>query len=332
MRHPHIRIAKGFGLLSIGILMGFLSTSALSDDSPVVTATTTPPVVTKTQGHHFQSDRFVLINDSNEAPLIFDINMSRKELPDGDYSHYYSLQSLRNDSVHDDYVRKVSKETEVRNQGFLTNYHSQTPVDLSARESFSFDLKMEDGTTAHIDIPTSTADFIVKNTPEYTKYYDIGTATITIGDETRTAHLLHGRIYSEDYREYIFFEGAQDLAIEALQFIGWDEDGGFYLFDKSTVATFTPEYTSHEWALTKTPQGYTNKFFNVDVQEEDNVYTVTMGDIDMTVYLDTEHDMQTIYDGMNAGYAIGTLTAGDNIHEEKTISGYLHTITPTTDI
>lgn len=211
--------------------------------------------------HHFFSDRFVLAGERKDKSMILiDLIINRKEREEGGFTHYYLLNLIDGTSSGKFMEQREMKDPAILPNLILDGFLRAVAPDHSSRESFSLSFNRAG---KHYEVTTSvfSADFITKNEPEYTLYASAGTSSVTVGDEIIPLHAYYERVYSEDYRPTIFFDGSETLPSRTTQLILWDDAGNFYLVDRSEVLAYSPSYAPHFWALMKDGDGFTKKAY-----------------------------------------------------------------------
>lgn len=210
--------------------------------------------------HRFFSDRFVLTGKrADGAPILVDISLNRKE-EDKKFIHYYYTDIIDGENAGKFSDTEVAPGEDILPKLGLSRFVRTLPGDRSTRESFVFAFSRF-GKTYEIEARDLSADFLTKNEPEYTQYGSAGSGMLTEGGETIPIALYHERVYSSDYRPSIFFDGHETLRSTTTQLVLWDEAGNFYLIDDSDVATGSPAYATHFWALGKDASGRMRKAF-----------------------------------------------------------------------
>jgi hypothetical protein len=236
---------------SVGLL-------ALYRPGTVTPVTTTPSAVI---GYRYYSDRFVFVGKRpNGDPIAFDLFVNRREVPDGGFIHYDIFDATdKNEPVHAD-TSLVAPGYDIVPDNLLPDFQRSVAKDHSSRESFTFTIRNA-GVEYKVVTEELKGDFITKNEPDNTEYVSVGSALlITTGGESIAGNILYQRIYSTDYRSTIFFAGFDTLKSNSTQLILWNNAGGFYMADASTVYSTTTAYSSHFWSLTKDTSGARKAF------------------------------------------------------------------------
>lgn len=213
--------------------------------------------------HEYYSDELFLFGkDGNGKVFSLDLSLNRAK-EQGNFVHYYRSKAYYNGTKDEGYTQFLKPKSPVESSSFLRSYQNTPFADLSSRESIdlSYDFK---GTQVNIRIPELQADFLIKNTPEYTKYVSIGEAKVTFGEEEFTAHAAFVKVYSTDDTKYLFFDGYKNLKSRTIYAQIWDKQGNFYLIDSSDVTSVQKNYTSHTWVLYKNAkESSMRRFFSI---------------------------------------------------------------------
>lgn len=215
----------------------------------------------------FFSDDIVLFGQGPDGKDFFlDLNFNRKEDVQLATFQHYRFASLIYNETNESLTESIPDPNfqEVPS-GFLQKFENKIAADLSARESYSFTVNIA-GTQIRAEIDGLQGDFIVKNSPEYTRYVSEGKAIVQLGSQTFSVHAIITKIYSSDYDKYIFPPGDKTLKSETQVLNLWDEAGNFYLIDQTRVKSYSPSYKSHTWVLFKNAdQQYLRKAFDAEI-------------------------------------------------------------------
>lgn len=253
------------GGLALGIFLGFkyLNTTLVMECPNFCTATSE---ISAPHRHFRSDDIMVLAYDEDKNPLILGLELNRRQIGKDTYNHYYRGNLVYKDiNQYKSYDFQSGKDA-VQSNLFFSSYKNEGYFDLSARETYAFELRIG-GKTLRIELDDLQGDFITKNTPEYTKYISGGTARISIDGKELDGQAMISKIYSEDYSKYIFFDGYDVLKGITHYFVLWDENKNFYLIDTTKTEHNEYNYRSHTWVLYKNFEHQTmKKAFQVDVQ------------------------------------------------------------------
>jgi len=217
----------------------------------------------------FLSDEVLLIGtDARGRDFVLNIDFNRKEISPNSFVHYYDVVMLFSGKTKKDYYEFFDPLYNVigdKGEGFLKKFKNDLFPDLSARETFSFNVTIDDREIT-VSLTGLTGDFITKNRMLYTKYASVGKAKVTIDGQSFTTNALILKMYSDDYRKYVFFDGFDDLNSTTQVFALWDENDNFYFIDNSDVVSSHENYKSHSWVLYKDGKtGATKKAFKIDI-------------------------------------------------------------------
>jgi hypothetical protein len=252
--------------LSLGVscaLLGLAYLFYLSGAEPARTHIPTTLSATTT-GHEFHSHRFVFFGTrKNGEQILINMDINRKELPEGGFIHYYVGDIIYGTSSIAFDMQIATSSREVLPDLFFSQFQRTTPPDHSARESYALAFS-SGGHQYAIETELITSDFLVKNEPEYTAYIGVGDARGIVDGEQILFHAMIERIYSTDYRPTIFFDPENKIESETVQLVLWDEDGNFYIADRSQVKDFSTAYASHFWGMEKLRDGTMRRFFDSD--------------------------------------------------------------------
>lgn len=212
----------------------------------------------------YYSERFTFAGYDQEGnEIIGEINLSRHEKFPGIFSHGYSILIIHGDQSEYEVITFEDSEHEVVVREELIDFEHIPSPDLSTREEFNIEIKSD-----RIDIKAEfnnlEGDFIIENSPEYTKYVSVGDVDLQLGDDKFKVNGALSSIYSTDSSKYIFFDGFNDLSLQAYQLVWWDEEDNFYLLDKSDVKSSHEGYKSHSWFLTKKKDGWMAREFDIE--------------------------------------------------------------------
>jgi hypothetical protein len=274
--------------------------------------------------HEFMSDDVLLQGTMKDGkPFLLNVEINRDQQARNTYLNYSYLDLKVGDKSFHDETNSIKTSAEISSSGYYSNWQNKISTDLSSRETLSFDISQKD---MKISVSASdlNGDFITKNRPEYTRYYSIGSALVTINGETIQANAMLGKIYSSDSRKVLLstngnlFKGSTDY----LAF--WDDLNNFYLIDKTVLTeNKAPEkYADHTWVLYKDREDNTSqKFFDADVvtvkkSDKPDSWQVTIpGLSDRRIELSAKTFLSQRY----SGYMEGTVTYGLS---ESMLRGY----------
>ncbi len=265
--------------------------------------------------YRYFSDRFVIISkgESADQNILIDLIISRKENEQGNFIHYYITNSIDGKKREKTYNQKDAPGHEVLNTLLFSKYQEVEAPDNSARQQFSFDVRLM-GKTYHLTTPMLDSDFIIKNDPEYTSYASVGEGTLVQGSRTIPVHIFHQAAYSTDYRPTVFFDERDELRSETTQLFLWNKEGDFILVDKSHVLDPIPAYTSHFWGLSKDATGTLEKAFDGEVTKNKQGEKVSfMGSIPGFDTISFKVDLKKKFsDELDKGWIEGTMTKNNS--------------------
>lgn len=207
--------------------------------------------------------RVVLVGKNTAEPVAVEFDMNvRTVAKDYEYFHFGAL--VVGNRTYDSYVDGPINALQITPAGFISKIDIVRAPDLSARYSISLAAEIK-GQMIQAEIEGLSGDFLEKNTPLYYKEASFGTARVTINGALIEAYAFVSPVYSRDYREYVYFEGFNEVRGSALQFIAFDAEGGAYVVDRTDIENPVPGYTSHQWVLMKKPDGGAYKGFAATV-------------------------------------------------------------------
>ncbi len=209
---------------------------------------------------NFISDTYVVV--AEDVILELDINRLETEAFSNVYKHYIYLNGMFFGTPVTNYAQFVSTTSDSISYDFLRNFQIIRASDLSARDGHHIALTIDEDTEVQFSVPSTDTDFVTRNSPAYTRTHAVTTSTIrsTAGNPIG-ANVYIERTYSDDADTAIFFPGRNSLGVKTTQFILWDLEGNFYLYDKSTVARPVEWYKPHTWLLRKTKAGLAQKAY-----------------------------------------------------------------------
>ncbi len=274
----------------------------------------------------FYSDSITLYVPSLNRPFVLELDMNRRQEPNTSFTHYYFLDGLINAQPTEQYVQHSEMGYELSPESFLTNIERIRPADASVRDTYRGAVLTEQNEKVSFQIDTLQGDFISRNLPEYTQFQSVADATVSLNGEELTAYALVENLISNNFEKKIFFPGLD--AVEALtyQFVLWDEDGNFYLIDKSEVFSDSPDYPSHTWILFKnTKTGEAKKSFTADITTvSDTQWIVQLPDLlGASLELSVQNQYQEERDGRSRFIVRGVVTDDSGT---RTISGLLRKV------
>ena len=305
-------------LLSVGYLTYTLSLHKESDAPPLL------GIVGTTTGYEFHANKFVLLGETARGErVLVDLDMNRKELSGGECIHYYFANVIVGTTTKSVYAEETLPMPLLSERFFFSEFLRTLPPDHSAREQYAFTFTL-DGRVYKVNTEMLTADFLLKNEPEYTAYVGVGKAEGSIDGEPVDFRVMSERIYSNDYRVSVFFDPEGNLKSESVQLVLWDEKGDFYMIDRSHVEENFPAYASHIWGLTKNSTGEMERYFEGDAtmvnEEERRLFHATLGakDSSRKFELSLEEEFGNSY---SEGLVRGTVQVGSTGGEVRSVSG-----------
>lgn len=214
----------------------------------------------------FRSDTILLFGEVADKPFYLELDMNRKQVTEGGYSHYYFIEGTVDSKDVSGYQSGHSPSSAPKVGEYVKKIDKLGFSDLSTREEYIGDITIS-GMDISFQVTDLVGDFITKNTPDYTRYQSVGKAVIFYGGKAYPVQALVESIHSSDFSESIFFNGSTQVKADTYQFALWDEDNNFYLIDQSEVYTNSPKYKSHTWLLTKNLEtGKTKKSFTATLE------------------------------------------------------------------
>lgn len=213
----------------------------------------------------FNNDTIFLYGDDSGKPFYLEVDMNRKQMPNGLFEHYYYLVGVHDGVDVGKYHYSLSSTTTIVPTAFIQDIERKPFSDLSTREEYYGSVSLGD-VPVSFEVHGIEGDFLTKNSPLYTRFESVGTGTVRFEGREISVHALVEKSYSDDFSKYVFFKGYDKLVALTRQFSLWDEAGNFYFSDQSNVTSNTPDYTSHTWLLHKnSAKGYTQKSFASEI-------------------------------------------------------------------
>ena len=270
----------------------------------------------------FYSDSVSLFIPDEKSPFILELDLNRRQEPNGIFTHYYFLNGFYKNEITDKYVQFEFGSYDLTPTSYLVDFKRESPSDFSVRDYYSGVVKMTETNEVSFSITDIKGDFITRNRPEYTQFQSTGKALVKIGNETKEAFALVETLHSNDYEKRIFFPRLSSVVSLTHQFVLWDEFGNFYMIDNSEVFSDTPEYPSHSWLLYKSKDGETKKGFSVMVAEiEDGEWLVSLPELNnASLRLYGEVTYKPDVNGRKRVYVTGVIS---DIYGTRKISGLL---------
>jgi len=229
-------------------------------------------------------------SQSNIESLSESLNVKKEE---NTFLHYYFFQLEYQGKTYKDYVSFKSNSKEIQQRGFIESFENNLSSDLSTKEDYSISID-SNGFEISAVLENLNGDFITKNTPEYTRYLSVGTATLNINEEIIQTDVAVEKGYSENYTKYIYFDGLQKLQSRTFRFLIWDEEGNFYLIDDSFVKENVENYKTHTWILYKNKKDqFTKKAFDAEITFSEKSgfknWKINISDLDIKLNLGTKY-------------------------------------------
>lgn len=286
------------------------------------------PVSPCVPGKKFVSDTVTIYAKTPTGPLVIELDANRLEKVPGVYSQYYFLNAYIDGASHADYQESLATTSVIIPKGFLAAFTRTPAPDLSTRAAYTIVLSIA-GEMYTITIGNVTGDFITRDTPDYTRFQSVATATVVVGGIRYPANALVEAIHSDEYATKIFFPERESASIKTHQFILWDDQDTFYLFDDSKIDRFIDNYRAHTWLLYKNAlnqtlkKSFTGSFDGSLTPAGTQQWNLSFPDFSAaTVKLVTTHQFKT-EPGRARAVVSGTIsdTAGT-----RTITGILHLV------
>lgn len=284
---------------------------------------------TKGNGAQFRSDTLFFYATGTDQ-LYVEVDLNRKQSPNGTYLHYYYLHARVAEKDIVEYVTFTSSSSVPQAKDFVRSLTQSQAADASTRRAYAGSIVL-DGNIFTFSTDTFEGDFITKDSPNYTRLQSIEEAAVSYISATRTVAVMQEAVYAEDYREAIFFPSQRELEAITHQFVLWDEVGNFYLLDNSEVFSDTPAYPSHTWLLYKESEtDLKDKSFTAEITRQAIMGVWDPWQISMPEFGEANVFLRPVHtiDHNNLQSRDRTLVTG-TINDEsgsRTISGFLHYI------
>lgn len=216
----------------------------------------------------FMSDTLFLYGNNAGSPFYLEIDLNRRQVPNGTFMHYYYTVGSFDDLDKHDYDLIYSSSTVPVSTKSVQSLILLPFSDLSTRQEYQGAIKFDE-TLITFTAANLQGDFMTRNSPTYTRHQSVGDGIVTYNDKKILVHVLAEGIHSSDFNKSVFFEGSDEIVSETRQFVLWDNEGNFYMIDQSNVVSDTPEYPSHTWLLYKNHKSnYTKKSFTSNITSQ----------------------------------------------------------------
>lgn len=259
---------KTMSFLAIGFLLGSILTAFYG----LKFFKQQPPIGDGIQNNRkaFFSDELLLMGQDSKGDLFYS-SVSLNRIQEGqNFIHYYFNKYDYQNISENDYAETLNPKKQVIPNKFVESYTVIPASDFSSKEALEIEYKIRNN-SVKVKVKNLEGDFIVKNTPEYTKYVSVGTAEITVDNLSFIVNAALVKTYSNDSDKYLFFPGYDKLDSDTIYGMFWDKSNNFYLIDKSDVHSIQQNYASHTWVLYKNKQNNSlNKYFEVSTSEKYN--------------------------------------------------------------
>lgn len=284
----------GFGLC-FTLQHLFPASGEVLPDPPSTQQTQETQSVDSTSAYHFFSDDFLVYGkDDKGTPFFLKLSLNRKQRGQHNYIHYYFSNVMYGDINESDYTDFYRTDADIpvpkvfiNDEDWFIAYKNSDNPDLSARENYFFTMQRH-GQSITVFTDELQGDFLIRNTPEYTKYGSAAKAQILINGKSFEANVFVSSIYSNDYRKFLFFEGYDEVQPTTDYLAFWDENDSFYLIDHTQTKEENPYYRPHTWVLHKNDKdGSMKKAFDVELdfksESGENQWSVTVPDLDVEI-------------------------------------------------
>ncbi len=213
----------------------------------------------------FLSDTLYLYGNDAGTPFYLEIDLNRRQVPNGTFMHYYYIIGAYDNLDKSEYTLIYSTSTVPIVTKSIKNLTRLPFSDLSTRQEYRGIIDFGD-TPITYTLSNLQGDFITRNSPAYTRHQSVGDGVVLYNNKNISVHTLVESIHSSDFSKQIFFKGSNEITATTRQFVLWDSEGSFYMIDQSDVASEVPEYPSHTWLLYKNGKdGFTKKGFTSDI-------------------------------------------------------------------
>jgi hypothetical protein len=216
----------------------------------------------------FMSDTIFLYGNNAGSPFYLEIDLNRRQVPNGTFMHYYYTIGSFDDLDKHDYDLIYSSSTVPVSTKSVQSLILLPFSDLSTRQEYQGAIKFDETLITFMALNLQ-GDFMTRNSPTYTRHQSVGDGVVTYNDKKIPVHVLAEGIHSSDFNKSIFFEGSDEIVSETRQFVLWDNEENFYMIDQSNVVSDIPEYPSHTWLLYKNHKSnYTKKGFTSNITSQ----------------------------------------------------------------
>lgn len=273
----------------------------------------------KTEGEqlrYLRDDLTLSGEDLAGNDFLLKVGLNRKEIEPSKFIHYYSARLFYLGKSHIIYSSNfIDPSPYPQTNQFLKSFTNELTDDLSTKETYSFNITIDEE-EIRAEINGLVGDFITKNRLEYTRYLSIGTAEVTLNNQSFQTNAMIEKSYSSDHSKYLFFDGYDEMSSRTYKFELWDEENNFYLIDDSVVSEDHPAYRPHTWVLYKDTKGnYTKRAFSAEIEfQEDELaksWQISVPKLDFDFDLATNYNRkETWYGGPISGAVNGEKVKG----------------------
>jgi hypothetical protein len=320
-----------FGLLSVVLLLSNGLYLWHINQMPVQEIPRYPalPVATTTDdciSCAFYSESITLYVPDSANPLVAELDLNRRQEPDGQFTHYYFLNGVVDETTIDEYTQFSTHWYTLQSNSYLTNIKRTEAIDASVRDIYSGSIELPTGALVTFITEAVQGDFITRNKPEYTQFQSVVKAEVNLNGVAKTAYALVENLQSNNYRKRVFFTGMDSLQALTHQFVLWDEAGNFYMIDDSVVFSDTPAYPTHSWLLYKSATDNTTKkgFSTTITSESSGQWTALVPDFaNGVIEVHATQEYKKDRDGRSRYVVFGTITDDTGT---RSISGLLRLV------
>jgi len=205
---------------------------------------------TSVQRTQYISDVFTVYVPDTEPPMMLELDFTRLEKTDGTYQqHHHAMGTFEGISLFES-VQILTDQSSVQAADWLLQFTEFEAVDYSLRDSYQIVFTLDD-MPIQLSVSELSGDFLTRGRLDYLRYISDGVASVVYGDQIYEAHVYHQRTAGIDLGTDLLFFDRDSLDTMTAQFILWDEQNNFYLFDQTKVTPDNTVYPSHTWLLYK---------------------------------------------------------------------------------
>ncbi|EKD80412.1 MAG: hypothetical protein ACD_40C00108G0003 [uncultured bacterium] len=157
---------------------------------------------------------------------------------------------------------QTTASIDIATNDLIQNWQIDTDPTRVMKQSATGNIKIHDLDLA-FDTQELRNEIPVRSLPGYTRFYSVGSGTLTIAGQNFPAYVLYSRLYSSDSSQIQFYNQPFGLTTNWLAF--WDQDGNFYHVDTTQVDQSTDIYQTHQIGIFESNQRSVTTIFSVPI-------------------------------------------------------------------